>query len=75
MGVSRPLQNTLTLSFQFILHHLHLPLVYKDSQMTMEQRINEFLDLLFYGIVNLSLFMLAAAAVVTLVRSVGSIIR
>lgn len=69
------MQNTLTLSFQFILHHLHLPLVYKDSQMTMEQRINEFLDLLFYGIVNLSLFMLAAAAVVTLVRSVGSIIR
>ena len=39
-------------SLQFILQLLHLPLVYEDTQMSMEERINEFLDLLFYGIVN-----------------------
>jgi len=39
-------------SLQFILHRLHLPLVYEGSRVSMEQRINEFLDLLFYGIVD-----------------------
>jgi len=39
-------------SLQFILHRLHLPLVYEGSHVSMEQRINEFLDLLFYGIVD-----------------------
>jgi AcrR family transcriptional regulator len=39
-------------SLQFILHRLHLPLVYEGSQVSMEQRISEFLDLLFYGIVD-----------------------
>jgi AcrR family transcriptional regulator len=39
-------------SLQFILHSLHLPLVYENSQVTMAQRIDEFLNLLFYGIVS-----------------------